>query len=196
MDELKRLNRRTVFNGRAIDFCKDTMRLPDGRIEEWDFIHHKKGGGACVVPVLPDGRILLIRQMRPAIDRETLELPAGARDPIGTDGDGKTIYEDTKVTALRELREETGYGAETVTKLFSIKTAVAFFDEFTDVYLAENVQLMGQQYLDEAEAIRVVSCDMKDLLCRIYAGEIEDAKTVAGILAYAWYAEHRPETAC
>ena len=91
MDELKRLNRRTVFNGRAIDFCKDTMRLPDGRIEEWDFIHHKKGGGACVVPVLPDGRILLIRQMRPAIDRETLELPAGARDPIGTDGDGKTI---------------------------------------------------------------------------------------------------------
>ena len=43
MDELKRLNRRTVFNGRAIDFCRDTMRLPDGRIEEWDFIHHKKG---------------------------------------------------------------------------------------------------------------------------------------------------------
>ena len=196
MDELKRLNRRTVFTGKAIDFCRDTMCLPDGRIEEWDFIHHKKGGGACVVPVLPDGRILLIRQMRPAIDRETLELPAGARDPIGTDGDGKTIYEDTKVTALRELREETGYGAETVTKLLSVKTAVAFFDEFTDVYLAENVQLMGQQYLDEAEAIRVVSCDLSELLRSIYAGEIEDAKTVAGILAYAWYTEHRPENEC
>ena len=102
--KLKRVGRELVMPGKVIDFYRDTMELPDGRIEKWDYIDHKRGG-ACIVPVLPDGRILMIHQYRPAIDRETLELPAGARD---------SLQEDTAVTAARELEEENGYRSDNI----------------------------------------------------------------------------------
>jgi ADP-ribose pyrophosphatase len=173
---LKRLDRKVVYPGKVLNFCKDTMQLPTGKIEEWDFLQHKKGGGACVVPVLPDGRILMIHQYRPAVDRETIELPAGARDAEDV---------DTSVTAKRELEEETGYSSEEISPLVKIQTAVAYCNEYTDIYLARNLQPIGDQHLDEAEEIKVEAFEKEELLRRIYAGEIRDAKTVAGIMAYA-----------
>ena len=171
---LRRLDRRLVFRGGIIDIYKDKVELPDGRIEEWDDVHHKKGGGACVVPVLSDGRILLIRQMRPIIGRETLELPAGCRD----------AGEDGAQTAARELLEETGMRAGRLTFLAAIDTAVAWCDESTEIYLAEELTDTGVQHLDEAEAIRTEAYDLRVLLEKINRREIRDAKTVAGIFAY------------
>jgi len=173
--KLKRVGRELVMPGKVIDFYRDTMELPDGRIEKWDYIDHKRGG-ACIVPVLPDGRILMIHQYRPAIDRETLELPAGARD---------SIQEDTAVTAARELEEETGYRSDKITLLLKLKSAVAYCSEFTDVYLAEDLIPIGGQHLDEAEEIRIEAFDLDTLLEKIYSGQIQDAKTAAGILAYS-----------
>ena len=173
---LKREDRQTVSSGKVLEFMRDTMRLPDGKIEYWDFVHHKKGGGACVVPVLPDGRILMIRQLRPAVDTETLELPAGARDPEDA---------DASVTAKRELLEETGYSCGKMKKLLSIDTAVAWCDECTDIYLAEDLVPKSGQKLDEAEEISYEIWTLADLLQKINLGEIRDAKTAAGILAYA-----------
>lgn len=173
--KLKRVGRELVMPGKVIDFYRDTMELPDGRIEKWDYIDHKRGG-ACIVPVLPDGRILMIHQYRPAIDRETLELPAGARD---------SIQEDTAVTAARELEEETGYRSDKITPLLKLKSAVAYCSEFTDVYLAEDLIPIGGQHLDEAEEIRIEAFDLDTLLEKIYSGQIQDAKTAAGILAYS-----------
>lgn len=173
--KLKRVGRELVMPGKVIDFYRDTMELPDGRIEKWDYIDHKRGG-ACIVPVLPDGRILMIHQYRPAIDRETLELPAGARD---------SIQEDTTVTAARELEEETGYRSDKITLLLKLKSAVAYCSEFTDVYLAEDLIPIGGQHLDEAEEIRIEAFDLDTLLEKIYSGQIQDAKTAAGILAYS-----------
>ena len=173
--KLKRVGRELVMPGKVIDFYRDTMELPDGRIEKWDYIDHKRGG-ACIVPVLPDGRILMIHQYRPAIDRETLELPAGARD---------SVQEDTAVTAARELEEETGYRSDKITLLLKLKSAVAYCSEFTDVYLAEDLIPIGGQHLDEAEEIRIEAFDLDTLLEKIYSGQIQDAKTAAGILAYS-----------
>ncbi len=173
--KLKRLDRKLAFKGSVLTFYKDTMELPDGKIEQWDFIDHPRGG-ACIVPVLPDGRILMIRQMRPAVDRETLELPAGARD---------SLTEDTACTAARELAEETGYQSGKITPLVRLMTAVAYCSEFTDVYLAEDLVPADGQHLDEAEEIKVEAFQLEDLMDRIYSGEIRDAKTVAGIMAYA-----------
>lgn len=171
---LKRLDRQTVYRGAVLDFCRDTVRLPDGKTEEWDFVHHRRGGGACVVPVLPDGRVLMIRQYRPAVDRETLELPAGGRD----------AGERTDETAARELREETGYRAGYLRYLCSLDTAVAYCDEQTDIYLARDLTADGSLQPDEAEDIRTVRFRMEELLSMIASGKIRDAKTVAGILAY------------
>ena len=175
---LRRIGRITICQGEIVDLCSDTVVLPDGKVEDWDFVHHKKGGGAAIVAVRKsDSRILLVRQFRPAIGETILELPAGGRD--GT--------EDTMVTAYRELQEETGYAAEegSMIKLCHILTAVAWCDEFTDIYLAPSVSKVSSQQLDEAEDINVEAFDLGDILQMIQEGTIEDAKTVAVICAYA-----------
>ena len=173
--KIRRTDRKLESAGSVLEFYRDTMILPDGTEQKWDYVRHKKGGGACTVPVLADGRILMIRQYRPAIDREALELPAGARDASG---------EDPAVTASRELEEETGYRPGKMTKLASILTAIAWCNERTDIYLARDLEKVGGQQLDEAEEIEICAVPLEDLCRRIYAGEIQDAKTVAGIMAY------------
>lgn len=172
---LRRLSRSLAYSGSVVDVYQDTMELPDGCIQKWDFVCHKKGGGACIVPVLADGRILMVRQYRPAIDRETLELPAGA-----VDAEDAT----TEDTARRELREETGYTAGKWKLLLRLKTAVAYCNEYTDVYLAAELEDFHGQALDEAEEIRLRAVEPEVLLQDIYSGRIQDSKTVAGILAY------------
>jgi len=101
MDIYKRLDRKLVHKGKIIDLYEDTVAIPNGNVAKWDFIGHK--GAAAVVPVTADGRILMVHQYRNALDRETLEIPAGGRDSVDEP------YIDC---AARELEEETGYKTE------------------------------------------------------------------------------------
>ena len=174
MDQkVKRINRQLLRQGAILDIYTDTMELPNGKTEEWDFISHRKGA-AAVVPVREDGKILMVRQYRNAIERMTLEIPAGSRD---------SVTEETRVCAARELEEETGYCSDNLTYLLSLKTTVAFCDEFIDVYLARDLK-PGKQHLDEGEFIDVEAHDVNELCEMIYAGKLQDAKTVSAILAY------------
>lgn len=172
--QVNRIKRELMYKGAILDIYKDTMRLPNDSIEEWDFVSHRMGA-AAVLPVMEDGRIVMVRQYRNAIERETLEIPAGCRD---------SVTEDTCYTAERELREETGYSSDDISYLLSIKTTVAFCDEFVDIYVAKNLKA-GQQMLDEAEEINVELFTLEELCNRIYKGEIQDSKTVAAIMAYS-----------
>lgn len=175
MDQkIKRINRELKFQGAILDFYTDTMELPDGKQEKWDFVSHRMGA-AAVVPVLEDGRILMVRQYRNALDRETLEIPAGARN---------SKSEDTRICAARELEEETGYRSENLQKILSLKTTVAFCDEFIDVYLARDLK-PGKQHLDEGEFINIEAYSLEELCQMISDGKLQDSKTVSGILAYA-----------
>lgn len=174
IEEMKRLNRELMYKGTILDIYKDTMEFANGVTEEWDFVSHRKGA-AAVLPVLPDGRVILVRQYRNALERETLELPAGCRD---------SLDEDTRLTAARELEEETGYRSEKISFLLSLRTTVAFCDEFVDVYLAEEL-VPGEQHLDEAESIDVEIYPLEEVCEMIYAGKMQDSKTVAAILAYS-----------
>ncbi|MBR1390252.1 MAG: NUDIX hydrolase [Lachnospiraceae bacterium] len=173
MEQIKRIQRTLKYKGAIVDVYSDTMQLPDGTTAEWDFVAHRKGA-AAVVPVTSEGEILMVHQYRNALDRETIEIPAGARD---------SLTEDTKVCALRELEEETGYRAGKIEKLLSLKTTVAFCNEFIDVYLATEL-IPGKQNLDPEEFIDVHTYKLQELLDMIYAGTIQDSKTVAGVLAY------------
>ena len=74
-EEIKRLDRKLVAKGAIIDYYQDTMQIPNGHVATWDFIKHK--GAAAVVAVRPDGKLLMVRQYRNALERETLEIPAG-----------------------------------------------------------------------------------------------------------------------
>lgn len=178
-EKLKRIKRVLEHKGTILDIYSDYMELPDGKIEKWDFVSHRKGA-AAVVAVREDGKILMVHQYRNALERMTLELPAGARD---------SVTEDTSVCAARELEEETGYQCGSLEKLLSLRTTVAFCDEFIDVYLATDLK-PGKQHLDEAEDIDVEAYDTEELCAMIYDGTLQDAKTVAGILAYCCKQKH------
>lgn len=169
------LSRQVKASGSIVDLCEDRVLLPDGKVESWDFVHHKKGCGAAVVPVLPDGRILLVTQFRPAVGEEMLELPAGGKDPADA-----SLLE----TARRELLEETGYTADAFSFLCRARTAVAWCNEYTEVYLARDIRKVQAPHLDEAEDIRRDFYTKEELLSRIQSGALTDAKTIAGLCAY------------
>ncbi len=173
MDKIVRLKRELVAKGHIFDYYHDTMQIPNGNVAVWDFIQHK--GAAAILPVREDGKILMVRQFRNALDRDTLEIPAGGLN--GPD-------EPTDVAAMRELEEETGYKCDRVELLLSIRTAVAFCNEKIDIYLARDLQ-PSKQHLDEDEYIDVEVYSVEELLDMIYAGIIQDSKTVSAILAYA-----------
>lgn len=174
VQKLVRTKRVLEREGAIVNMYTDYIKMPDGREAKWDFIEHRRGA-AAVVAVLPDGKLVLVKQYRNALDRITLEIPAGARD---------SVTEDTAVCARRELEEETGFRCGKLRKLVELKSTVAFCNEFIDVYLATELE-PGEQKLDEDEYIEIVSCELPELLDMIYEGKIQDSKTVAGILAYA-----------
>ena len=158
MEHIKRIKRELAYKGSILEFYKDTMVTPDGKVTYWDHIEHK--GAAAVVPVLDDGRIVLVRQYRNSPDEETLEIPAG----------GLEADEPTELAAIRELEEETGYKAErkNVKKLISVYTAVAFCNE------SINVEIYT---LDEIKRM-------------IFDGTIRDSKTVSAMMAYSDMISH------
>ncbi|MCM1387249.1 MAG: NUDIX hydrolase [Bacillus sp. (in: Bacteria)] len=172
MEKFERLNRELVYKGVIIDFYQDTVKVPNGNVVKWDFIGHK--GAAAVVAVNEDGKLLMVRQYRNALDRETLEIPAGALD---------SVEEPTNVAAARELEEETGYKAGKLELLISLRTTVAFCNERIDVYVATDLQ-PSKQNLDEDEFINVELHDIDELVQMIYDCKIEDSKTVAALMAY------------
>lgn len=172
-EEFERLSRDLVYKGTIIDYYKDTIKVPNGNIVKWDFIGHK--GAAAVVPVAEDGKILMVRQYRNALDRYTLEVPAG-----GLNG----VDEPTLDAAARELEEETGYRSEEIEFLVSIYTTVAFCNEKIDIYVAKNL-IPSKQNLDEDEFINVEAYEVSELLDMIYASKIQDSKTICAIMAYA-----------
>ena len=172
MEKYERLDRTLVYKGVIIDFYQDTVKVPNGNVVKWDFIGHK--GAAAVVAVNEDGKLLMVRQYRNALDRETLEIPAGALD---------SAEEPTHVAAARELEEETGFKAGKLELLIKLRTTVAFCNEKIDVYLATDLQ-PSKQNLDDDEFINVELYDIDELVQMIYDCKIEDSKTVAALMAY------------
>ncbi len=174
MDHVKVKKRELMYQGTILDVYKDVVVLPNGGIETWDYVEHRKGA-AAVVPVTAPGKILLVKQYRPALERYTWELPAGSRNDAS---------EDFMETAKRELLEETGYMSNDVVHLMSLRSTVAFCNEQIEIFLASNCFHEKEQQLDAAEQIEVQEWDVEVLLEMIYSGQLQDAKTVAGVTAY------------
>ena len=171
-EDVKRMGRELVYQGTVLKVYKDHMKFSNGNTEDWDFIHHD--GAAAVVPVMDDGKILMVKQYRNALERDTLEIPVGKLD----DPDEEGI-----VCASRELKEETGYSSDDLEWLLTIRTTVAFCDERIEVFVARNL-IPGEQHLDEDEFVDVKAYKLEELKEMIFEGKIQDSKTMAAILAY------------
>ena len=169
-EQIKRLKRELKFKGKIIDFYQDTMEINGDHTVIWDFIKHK--GAAAVVPVTEEGKILMVRQYRNALDRYTLEIPAGALDAEDEPG---------RECASRELEEETGYRSENLEWLITLRTTVAFCNERIEVYVAKDL-IPSKQHLDEDEFLNVERIPFSEMVHRVMDGEIEDGKTIAAVL--------------
>ena len=173
MEEYRRLKRELVAKGTIVDYYQDTMLIPNGNVAKWDLIDHK--GAAAVVAVRNDGKLLMVRQYRNALERETLEIPAGglsSRD------------EPTDKAAMRELEEETGYTCGRLELLNSIYTTVAFCNEKIDIYVARDLK-PGKQHLDEDEYLNVEAYTLEDLKQMVFDCKLQDSKTICAIMTYA-----------
>ena len=171
-EDVKRMGRELAYEGTVLKVSKDHMKFSNGNTEDWDFIHHD--GAAAVIPVMDDGKILMVKQYRNALERDTLEIPAGKLD----DPDEEGI-----VCASRELKEETGYSSDDLEWLLTIRTTVAFCDERIEVFVARNL-IPGEQHLVEDEFVDVKAYKLEELKEMIFEGKIQDSKTMAAILAY------------
>lgn len=171
MGEFKRLDRTLAYEGKILKVYTDRVKV-NGRESNWDYVHHN--GGAAVVPVTAEGKILMVRQWRNALDRYTLELPAGALNYAEEGG---------AVCVARELEEETGFRSENIEWLVSINSWPAFTGEVVQIFVARDL-IPSKQKFDEEESIELEEYTIEELKEKVFAGEIMDSKTVAGILAY------------
>ncbi len=172
MENYKRLNRTLVHKGKITTFYTDRMLLPNGAEADWDFVDHK--GAAAFVAETDDGKILMVKQYRNALERQTLEIPAGGINA------GESFCE----AAIRELEEETGYIVEDAEHLLDIYTTVAFCNEKIGIYCGK-VKQKKEQHLDEDEFVDCFAYALDDLLQMIDKGVLQDSKTVSALLAYA-----------
>jgi ADP-ribose pyrophosphatase len=162
---------RNVFSGRLIEVRVDKVRMPDGSIHEREIVEHP--GAVAIVPVLPNGDLLLVRQYRHAIRQHTLELPAGTREQD----------EDPWITALRELREETGYTAGQLTELVHFYVSPGWTNEELTVYLAQDI-VAGTSATEPDEDLTLETIAPADVADLIQRGDISDSKSIVGLLAW------------
>jgi ADP-ribose pyrophosphatase len=167
----KILNSQKVFDGRVFKVTVDTVS--EGELTyQRDVVHHP--GSAVIVPVHDDGTVVLVRQYRHPAVRYLLEVPAG------TLADG----ERPEAGAARELQEELGLVADRLEKLSEFFVSPGFLEEKMWVYLATELS-EGKQKLDDDELIDIVRLPIGDALEMITSGEIQDAKTIIGLILAA-----------
>jgi ADP-ribose pyrophosphatase len=166
------------FRGRILEVVSATYEDPDGEPFEREVVRHP---GAVAVVALREAagepEVVLVRQFRVALGRDSLELPAGLRDV-----DGEAPVD----TARRELREESGYDAAELVELITVDTAPGFADEQIIVYLATDLRCVGRSADSiEEQLMTVETVPWSGLVDLVRTGALVDAKTLAGLWAAA-----------
>lgn len=167
-DEL--LSQEEQFRGRLLRLTVDVIRVSSGSEARREVVHHP--GGVGVVPVGDDGSILLVRQYRHAAGESLWEIPAGGRE------EGESVLE----TARRELREETGYGAESWLALGATYLAPGYSTELLWYFRATGVARLGDPDPDPDEVLEARWFTAAEVQELAYQGQLRDAKTLAGLV--------------
>ena len=165
------MNRRAVYSGKIVKLHVDTIRQESGEPTIREVVLHP--GGVAAVPVLDNGKIVLIRQFRYPLGKYIWEIPAGKLDSGQTPRD----------TIARELEEEIGYTARTLTEICSFYSSPGFCDEVIHLFVARDM-VPCMRRPETGEHITPVSRPLDECLKMIALGEIIDGKSVIGILRF------------
>jgi ADP-ribose pyrophosphatase len=163
-----RLGGQTLLRGSFLELRRDDVRLPDGSPATREYIQHP--GAVAVVPLLDDGRVVLVRQYRHPVRKVLLEFPAGKLD----------AGETTLACAMRELAEETGYRAREWAYAGEIHNAAAYSTESIWLWFARGLQA-GPTRLDAGEFVEAVCMSEAQLDAADARGELPDVKTLIGL---------------
>ena len=159
------------YKGRKFDFEVNRLRLPNKAEGDWECIRHP--GGALAVPVTTEGKLVLVRQYRFAIQGRILEFPAGTLE----------LNEDPLETIQREIQEETGYTSQKWDKLGEFFLAPGYSDEIIYAFLARNLEkLENPPKQDEDEDIETVLMTPEEFEQAIFQGELVDAKSISSFM--------------
>lgn len=166
------INSQRLYDGRIVVLDLLDVRLPNGEQSRREVVRHP--GAVAVVPLDADGSVILVRQYRIAADRVMLEIPAGTLDP----------GEPAATCAERELQEEAGLRPGRLDSLGGIFAAPGYTTEYIHLFLATELSASSLE-MDDDEFIEVVRLPFDEALRMIDDGEIDDSKTVAGLLRAA-----------
>lgn len=160
-----------LLKTRRFEVVRLEYQSPDGTAHTREVARHP--GAVTILPLFDDGRVCLIRNYRVAVDRTLIELPAGTLEPD----------EDPAATAARELEEETGYRARELRELCRFFMSPGILSERMYLFMATGLTA-GPPRLEGGELIEPLIVRWAEALAMIEHGEIEDAKTLTGLL---WY---------
>jgi ADP-ribose pyrophosphatase len=167
-------DRTTIHRGRVFELIRENVTLENGTTTDVEFIEHP--GAAAIVPFLSANRVVMLKQYRHALKEFIWEIPAGTLDP----------NEEVLSCAKRELIEETGYSADQWHRLGEITPVPGYSNERIHIFLARELQ-PAEQNLDADEVIQVQEVEFQTALAMIGGRDIQDAKSIAGLLmASAW----------
>ena len=167
--EEKTISSERIYEGRILNLRKDEVQVKDNKTSYREIVEHN--GGVALAAVTPEGKMVLVKQYRKAAEKAVLEVPAGKIEK----------GEDHRLTAERELKEETGYTAGKIEFITSFYSSIGYSTEVIYLYLATEL-VPGETEFDDNEAIDILEYELSELKQMIFNREIEDAKTIAAIL--------------
>jgi len=176
--EEKTISSERIYEGRILNLRKDKVHVKDNKTSYREIVEHN--GGVALAAVTPEGKMVMVRQYRKAAEKAVLEVPAGKIEK----------EEDHRITAERELKEETGYSAGRVEFITSFYSSIGYSTEVIYLYFATDLT-PGDTDFDDNESIEILEYDLKELKDMVLHGEIEDAKTIAAILLVESYIMQR-----
>lgn len=170
IERVQILSQETIYHGSLIDLKKEQVRLPNGKETTREVVVHPQV--VVILPVLDDGRLVMIRQYRDAIRKETLEIPAGGID------DG----ENPEQAVRREMKEETGYSVGSLEPIVSFYSSPGFTTEYMHLFICRDLQ--PGTPTEENDQIEVVPMALHDAMSEVWNGKVQDAKTILSLALY------------
>ncbi|MDR1571295.1 MAG: NUDIX hydrolase [Clostridiales Family XIII bacterium] len=179
--EEKTLESEMIYEGAIINLRHDRVTVKDGKSSWREIVEHN--GGVAIAAVTDEGRMVVVKQYRKAAGRAMIEVPAGKTEP----------GECHRLTAERELREETGYSAGSLEYLTGFYSSIGYSTEFIHLYLATGLA-PGETDFDENEAIEVYEHTPDEILSMAESGLAADAKTIIAAQIVKLRQACRPDT--